>query len=110
MRRLDQRERPRLYDGRQRWPARAAPGSCTFTTPGFCTGGNPPSCATTQDTCDARDNNCNGVADEPYRLPVLTQGYIGQPCNSDDGLPPPGHGACRGTGVFQCATPVDHAL
>jgi hypothetical protein len=76
---------------------------CTFPT-GYCNGGSPPSCATTQDICDGKDNNCDGNADEPFKLPIKTQGYLGQPCTSDQGLPPPGHGACQGTGVFVCGS------
>jgi hypothetical protein len=75
---------------------------CTFPA-GYCGGGNPASCATTQDICDGLDNNCNGNADEPFKLPILTQGYLGQPCASDEGLAPPGHGACRGVGTFVCS-------
>ncbi len=76
---------------------------CGFTT-GYCSG-SPPDCATTVDTCDNRDNNCNGATDESFKPPLLNQGYVGQPCASDDGLPPPGHGQCRTTGQFTCSGP-----
>jgi hypothetical protein len=52
--------------------------------------------------CDTLDNNCNGVLNEN------TPNY-GQPCASDDGLPPPGHGACRTTGVHTCTGPQSTA-
>lgn len=55
------------------------------------------------EVCDGKDNNCNGATDENFKPPVLNQGYLGQPCASDDGLPPPGHGACKGTGQFVCS-------
>lgn len=74
---------------------------CSFPS-GYCTGGD---CSSTVDTCDGKDNNCNGATDENFKPPVLSQGYIGQPCASDDGLPPPGHGACKGVGTYQCSTP-----
>ncbi len=74
---------------------------CSFTT-NYCTG-TPPDCASTTDTCDNRDNNCNGATDENFKPPLLNQGYLGQACASDDGLPPPGHGQCRTTGQFVCS-------
>ncbi|MFO0571366.1 MAG: MopE-related protein [Polyangiaceae bacterium] len=74
---------------------------CTFPAT-YCTGTKPNYCPGTVDTCDGKDNNCNGAADENYKLPILTQGYLTQPCASDDGKPPPGDGACRGTGQFVC--------
>ena len=77
---------------------------CTFPA-GYCSGGNPPSCTTTQDVCDGLDNNCNGNTDDNFKPPVLNQGYLSQPCASDDGLPPPGHGACRTLGTFVCNGP-----
>lgn len=81
----------------------AAKWACTFPS-GYCNQGSPPSCSTTTDICDGKDNNCNGNADENYKLPLRTSGYIGQPCATDDGRPPPGDGACRGTGTFQCSS------
>jgi hypothetical protein len=53
--------------------------------------------------CDTLDNNCNGATDENFKAPVLTTGALGSPCASDDGKPPPGDGACRGTGTFVCS-------
>ncbi len=76
--------------------------NCTFPS-GYCTGTKPNYCNATVDTCDSKDNNCNGASDENFKPPVLNQGYLGQPCASDDGLPPPGHGACKGTGTFVCS-------
>jgi hypothetical protein len=67
---------------------------CTFATPGVCS----PSCSTTAEICDAYDNDCDGGLNE--NVPSY-----GQPCASDDGLPPPGHGACRTTGSFVCSGP-----
>jgi hypothetical protein len=75
---------------------------CTFP-PGYCNAGSPASCSTTPDTCDGKDNNCNGNADENYKLPVKQTGYIGEPCATDDGKAAPGDGACRGTGTFACS-------
>ena len=75
--------------------------SCTFPAT-YCTGTKPNYCSATADICDGKDNNCNGATDENFKPPVLNQGYLGQPCASDDGLPPPGHGACKGTGQFVC--------
>jgi len=63
---------------------------CTFPT-GVCS----PTCATTTETCDTLDNNCNGLTDE--NVP-----NIGKPCVSDAGLPAPGHGACRTAGSIIC--------
>jgi Putative metal-binding motif len=78
---------------------------CTFPS-GYCNNAAGPNyCSATTDTCDTKDNNCNGAADENFKPPVLNQGYVGQPCASDDGKPPPGDGACRGTGTFQCTGP-----
>jgi hypothetical protein len=74
---------------------------CTFPA-GYCTGTGANPCSTTADVCDDRDNNCNGNTDENFKPPVLTTGALGQPCASDDGEPPPGDGACRVTGTFQC--------
>lgn len=72
--------------------------ACTFPT-GVCTTGT---CSTSPDPCDGVDNNCNGVADESFKSPFRTTKYLGQPCFSDDGLPPPGQGACRGSGTYVC--------
>jgi hypothetical protein len=74
---------------------------CTFPG-GYCTGTGTNPCSSTADICDNRDNNCNGNTDENFKPPVLTTGALGQPCASDDGLPPPGDGACRVTGTYQC--------
>jgi hypothetical protein len=81
---------------------------CTFP-PNYCNQGTPAACSSTSDTCDNRDNNCNGATDENFKQPVLNTGYIGQPCASDDGKPPPGDGQCKGTGAFQCSTPATTA-
>jgi hypothetical protein len=75
--------------------------SCSFPA-GYCTGSGATACSSTPDVCDDRDNNCNGNTDENFKPPVLTTGALGQPCASDDGLPPPGHGVCRVTGTYQC--------
>ena len=70
---------------------------CTFHTTGVCN----PTCAAASEVCETtgtpRDNDCDGLVNEN------TPNY-GQPCASDDGLPAPGHGACRTTGTFVCAT------
>jgi hypothetical protein len=71
---------------------------CTFPA-GVCTTGT---CSTSPDPCDGVDNNCNGVADESFKQPFKATKYLTQPCFSDDGLPPPGHGACRGSGTYVC--------
>lgn len=68
---------------------------CTFPA-GVCSTGN---CATATEICDTLDNNCNGQLNE--NVPNYGQG-----CASDDGLPFPGHGLCRTTGVFVCNGPV----
>jgi hypothetical protein len=60
--------------------------------------------------CDnGADNNCNGNSDENHKPPILTSGYINQPCASDDGQAPPGDGACRTTGTYQCTGPTTTA-
>ena len=63
---------------------------CTFPA-GVCS----PTCATATETCDTKDNNCNGLTDENVA-------NIGKPCASDSGQPPPGDGACRTPGVLIC--------
>jgi len=78
---------------------------CTFTDSSYCTGAFPDYCVSQADVCDGLDNNCNGAVDESFKPPVLTQGYLGQSCASDDGIPAPGHGACRGTGTYVCDGP-----
>ncbi len=75
--------------------------ACTFPA-GYCGSGSPPSCASTSDTCDGIDNNCNGTSDEAFRFPAKPVGGLTTPCATDDGQPPPGDGACRGMGVFVC--------
>jgi hypothetical protein len=63
---------------------------CTFPA-GVCS----PTCAGATEICDTLDNNCNGLVNENVA-------NFGTPCASDDGLPPPGDGACRTTGTFVC--------
>jgi hypothetical protein len=67
--------------------------SCTFPA-GVCTGG----CSSDDETCDGLDNDCDGLVNE--NVP----GY-GQPCFSDTGLPPPGHGQCQTSGTYVCSGP-----
>jgi len=64
---------------------------CSFPG-GVCGNGG---CASTPEVCDNLDNNCNGLLNE--NVPSY-----GKPCSSDDGLPPPGHGACRTSGTYVC--------
>jgi hypothetical protein len=66
---------------------------CTFP-PNVCS----PSCAGAAEVCDGLDNDCDGVVNE-------NTVNFGKPCASDDGIPPPGHGACRTTGTFVCSGP-----
>ena len=66
---------------------------CTFPT-GVCN----PTCATATEICDALDNNCNGLLNENVS-------NYGKSCASDDGLPAPGHGACRTVGTVVCNGP-----
>lgn len=63
---------------------------CTFGA-GNCF----PTCPLAEELCDDMDNNCNGVLNEN----ILG---FGSPCFSDDGLPAPGHGACRTAGTMVC--------
>jgi hypothetical protein len=63
---------------------------CTFPA-GVCN----PTCAGATEVCDTLDNNCNGLTNENVS-------NYGKPCASDDGLPPPGDGACRTTGTYVC--------
>ncbi len=57
-----------------------------------------PTCALAAEVCDTLDNDCNGVVNENVA-------NFGQVCHSDDGLAPPGHGACRTAGTFVCNGP-----
>jgi MYXO-CTERM domain-containing protein len=70
---------------------------CTFHTTGVCN----PTCAAAAEVCETTgpslDNNCDGRVNE-------NAPNYGQPCASDNGIPPPGHGACRTTGTFICST------
>ncbi|MBI4701581.1 MAG: hypothetical protein HY744_10540 [Deltaproteobacteria bacterium] len=54
-----------------------------------------PDCAKAVEICDGLDNDCDGAVNENVS-------NYGKSCASDDGLPPPGHGACRTTGTFVC--------
>jgi MYXO-CTERM domain-containing protein len=67
--------------------------NCTFPA-NVCS----PNCATAVEVCDAVDNNCNGQVNENVA-------NYAKPCASDDGLAPPGHGACKTTGTFVCNGP-----
>ena len=73
---------------------------CTFPT-GYCNNSAGPNyCSGTTDICDGKDNNCNGVADEDFKPPVLTTGYLDEPCAT-----PASDGACQGTGKYVCDGP-----
>jgi hypothetical protein len=52
----------------------------------------------TTEICDTLDNDCDGIVNENVA-------NWNKPCASDDGLPPPGHGACKTLGTFQCTGP-----
>jgi hypothetical protein len=62
---------------------------------GFPAGVCSPSCAQAAEICDALDNDCDGLVNENVA-------NFGKPCASDDGLAPPGHGACRTQGSYVC--------
>ena len=64
---------------------------CTFPA-GVCANG----CSNDDEICDALDNDCDGFVNENVA-------NWNKPCASDDGLPAPGHGACRTTGTFVCS-------
>ncbi len=67
---------------------------CTF--PQYvCPGG----CSPDDEICDAYDNDCDGQLNENVS-------NYGKPCASDDGKPPPGDGACRTTGTYDCNGPT----
>ncbi|MBW2455677.1 MAG: hypothetical protein JRI68_14255, partial [Deltaproteobacteria bacterium] len=75
---------------------------CTFPA-GVCN----PTCSTPNiEICDSLDNDCDASLNENVS-------DYGLPCASDDGLPYPGHGACRTTGTLcngiddDCDTLVD---
>ena len=74
---------------------------CSFPA-GYCDGGSPPSCSSTQDICDGLDNNCNGNTDENFKPPILNQGYLGETCASDDNVATK-HGLCQQTGTYKCS-------
>jgi MYXO-CTERM domain-containing protein len=63
---------------------------CAFPA-GVCS----PTCAKATEICDAVDNDCDGGFNENVA-------NFGLECWSDDGLPYPGHGACRTKGSFVC--------
>ena len=65
---------------------------CTFPA-GVCTGTAAPSAT---EVCDTLDNDCDGPLNE-------NAPNYGQPCASDDGLPPPGHGAVPHDRHVSCA-------
>ncbi|MBK8253476.1 MAG: hypothetical protein IPK82_12515 [Polyangiaceae bacterium] len=67
--------------------------TCSFPA-GVCPGG----CSANDEICDALDNDCDGVVNENVA-------NWNKPCASDDGLPAPGHGACKTTGTFVCNGP-----
>lgn len=67
--------------------------SCSFPN-NVCNGSS--GCSNTSEICDALDNDCDGALNENVA-------NFGQACASDDGLPAPGHGACRTVGTFQCS-------
>ncbi|MBU1238241.1 hypothetical protein KKF84_02755 [Myxococcota bacterium] len=64
---------------------------CSFPA-GVCN----PTCAAAVEICDTLDNNCNGSLNE--NVP-----QYGKDCYSDEGLPYPGHGACRTAGTYVCS-------
>lgn len=67
--------------------------TCTFPA-GVCPGG----CSANDEICDTLDNDCDGALNE------IVPNY-GKTCASDDGLPSPGHGACRTVGTYVCNGP-----
>ncbi|MEZ4375329.1 MAG: MopE-related protein [Polyangiaceae bacterium] len=75
---------------------------CTFPS-GYCTGGFPDYCSSPDNTCNAKDDNCNGTIDDDFQLAVTgpTGNYVGKSCFSDDGKPT-SDGICRTSGTYQC--------
>jgi putative metal-binding protein len=67
---------------------------CNFNNANVCT----PSCASETEICDGFDNDCDGGFNENVA-------NFGLACKSDDGLAPPGHGACQTSGTFVCNGP-----
>ncbi|UQA54940.1 MopE-related protein [Polyangium aurulentum] len=65
---------------------------CTFPN-SVCAGG----CDATDEVCDNFDNDCDGLKNENVA-------NWNKPCASDEGLAPPGHGACRTNGVYVCSS------
>ncbi len=63
---------------------------CTFPA-GVCPGG----CDPLDEICDTLDNDCDGVVNENVS-------NYAKACASDDGLPAPGHGACKTQGTYVC--------
>ncbi len=70
---------------------------CTFPTDYCNNAAGPDYCSSTQDVCDGKDNNCNGATDESFKPPLLTTGYLGEPCST-----PASDGACQGIGQYVC--------
>ena len=85
-----------------RSPAPRGAWKCTFPA-GYCNNAAAPNyCAGARRHLRRQGQQLQRRRGRDLQAPdAQDQGYLGQPCASDDGKPPPGDGACRATGTLR---------